>query len=169
MKRTWLFGMLAASTLVVGACKRGDSGSAEREDQSSGSRSGTTTGQTDSTRPGGGEQAAMPKSAEGTVGKVEEDSFELKTAAGDTIELDVDANATVDGQPFSVGALTEGSQVRASYTESGGDNKAQTIERLDSGAKSPMEKQPGGTEATPDSGSGAQPGGGSGSGSQQNF
>lgn len=143
MKRTWMLGMLAASTLGVVACKSRDT-TLDNADQR-GATSDTTTGTSASASRDSELQA---KSVEGVVGDVQEDSFEVKTAAGETVELKIDQNAMIDGKPFSTGALVEGSQVRASYSEQGGDNKVSNIEHLDAKPMDQMKPQPEGGEKT---------------------
>lgn len=78
--------------------------------------------------------AGQPVTVQGTVKSVSSDEFALKTRDGEDIDLNFDKSTMgQNAQPFTKDSITEGSEVRATYTVRDGDNYVQRIEVVQPG------------------------------------
>lgn len=76
------------------------------------------------------EERGLPVTVSGMVKSVDDESFALETAAGDTLDLDVRDDVISDGRPFEIKMLQEGAQVRASYQMDEGERIVKSVEIL---------------------------------------
>lgn len=104
------------------------------------------TGQDANSQPGA--EAGQTATIQGQIAKVEADKLEIETSGGEKVDLKMGANVmTPEGQPIQTSQLHEGAEVRASYSEMGGDKVVSTIEMLNEAA--PGQGQPGASPAEP--------------------
>jgi hypothetical protein len=114
------------------------------------------------------QQEAGQRSVNGSIVRASSDELVLRQEGGlPDLRLKVDGSTPVmlDGKQASVAELREGTQVRASYDEVNGEQRATRIEAHGSGA---AQGSGTGTAASPSGGSGTQPSstGASGTGTQ---
>lgn len=141
--------MVAVGALAVG-CQRPPT--AEQANEPGTEMSDTTGAQQDQARAG------QTATVQGQIAKVNADKLEIETSGGEKIDLKMGANVmTPEGQPIETTQLHEGAEVRASYSEQGGDKVVSTIEMLNEAAPG-QQQQPGASPAEPSQPS--QPGAG---------
>lgn len=79
-----------------------------------------------------GSASAQSVTVEGQIAKVDADQLELETTGGEKVDLKMGSNVlTPSGEPIQPMQLQEGAEVRASYTEQGGDKVISTLEVID--------------------------------------
>lgn len=140
----------AGAILVTGCQRQQDDLAGAREDvQQAGE---DLRGEAQDLQQAEREQAANQGEAQtiqGRVQTVDQDTVAVQTERGEELELKFDEN-TMDfsGQPIRITEIQEGSEIRASYSEEGGENVIRSIEVTGQGQQEQMQPQ-GGEELNP--------------------
>lgn len=168
------------AVLSLAGCREGGGGAKqEAEDTFGGLQQGAEdTGQRAQDELGSAAGAQGEQAATGRITSADANRIEVQTDQGETLSFNrsPDAEILQNGQPIGFEALQEGQQVRATYSEEGGEQKLQKLELIQAEGQQPGQEpgqQPGSIGGpTQQDGSQQQPGqepmpGGAGGGGAQ--
>ncbi len=119
-----------------GPAQQGSSAQRSSSGSSGSDQGSTSTKQAEGPKAAGAEQTAQ-RTVTGRVVRAGQEEIVVRQGTGDEPDLRLkvgpQTKVTVDGRQRSVGDLQEGTQVRASYDESGGAPEATRIEAVGGG------------------------------------